>query len=454
MSRISIVNKLWGIRGLDYFYGNNLKAGLAKDFLIEYLSNPYDPKYKKKYNIINYIIKIMRGQLLTFKELDELLCNSNYIMSMSDAEAYQFLVRMGILLDPNCISKIPKVRTVLSSKVKSFDDRLTLINRNTIANVDLLLTSIIEEGDLDELIRTKQVLINRDNIVLFDNILANSNLYSLDEFKKYAETGVVNASAVVDFVYNYYNKESNFEEKNRALDYLLEMANIEDKFNNDVNMIKFRKTGVSYRGFFYYAYVIASNPFYSEDFKNSLAQKLIDTANWKFMCAWLQFIESPLNVKMIDILLSFTPSVIVMMLLSVNAIYFEQATRNLMEKDKNVINAVISILCSEPNISDISRIDEILEVLFYVHPEYKISHDLIIKLIEAGSLYTYNFFKGEEFSEDERKHIYDYYICHECNLYLSLFGAFLHSGEKEKLLSSEEMEPLKEKILRERKKQD
>lgn len=398
-----------------------------KKFLTWYLNQEYS--LNAAYPLAVFSILSKSTTKLSVEEIDEMSIDSKMLNSISKEQVYSFFKSNGYLhmLD---LKNFPLLSTYLTSRIGDNEHLIDLLNRGVTMDEDYALRELAGTQDIKLVTSfSKRLTHSVDNENLARQVIASNN-YTLQEIKQYFLSTNTLKQTIVDCYATLYNNAQTVEEKKQIIASLLELIETQflqfsEKEDEEVN--------TTYEE---YAYIINHNKAWTNEMKNSLASKLNETNNHDFIYHWfISDVECDYNFDLIDTMSKKCPSICASLLASVGDKYVDYTYTKIAACSKDKMSEVIEDLCKEIDAVEVSRIDEILAIHYYKNYNFKLSKESALNLIYNGSKYTPKFIDEYELSAEERENILDYYQYNAG--FLALYGAYLHSGDRTKLLSKD-----------------
>lgn len=411
----------------EFILIGKLNAKDFKAFFKWYLNREYNTSNKEA--IFYYINIALYKNYFTPNEIEELTINSTCFETMPNDVVYYFL---SSSMQRFNIKNLTLLITYLTTKITDIDTLINLIKIGLL-DMDYALRKLTEVKDINKLITySKNIPSYSTSEELFVKIL-NSGFYSLSDIKKYIFETDLAVSIVVRNLPAFY-QNSSLAQQDLILDTLIEVASTPVK-RTSTNMCVDLETNKIMSGCEFYASEISNSSLWPEEMKNKLAQKLLASKNYNFIYYWLsRDVNCSYNYEIIDNLLKEDISVIIRTLAFINDCYLEYAMMKIV-KNKDLISKLLEIIYENQKLLfEISRIDNILSIVYHVHYNLKISKNNALSLILNGSVHTDRYMHEYEFNAEERDSILKRFMFKPA--FMGIYGAFLYTGDKTKLLDN------------------
>lgn len=444
MNILRLLFKIKNVKIINFYekvlgcFSRKLTDEEVKEFIKLYLNLNYT-KEKYGFAIIDYLNAAYDREVFSDEELDELLLNSRYFKTLPDELVCKFMKKFGFCSVIQG-SMVPRFISFMTSRVVDVKELIDLINSTSIVDFSTAKQMLINQRDINVLIEAeRKVGFVADKLALGEDII-KSGLYSFADFIKYCEYVNPSIDYLIEWLREYYNLTEDKRLKNQILDKLLRFAVSEDVFPNPDNRIINLKHHKKIEGYDYYTYEIERNGKFSEEMKTALIKKITRSHDKRLMWAWLSYVKAQDNKIMIDRLLECSSDTIVLTLSCLKSEDFEYALKTLIERNGRKIDLVLAKLEEYIDSFTTEKIDEVITILINIKPDYQVSRQLAIELIKMHSRYTLALFRMFDFTTEEREAIYETYKSQGAEDSCAIYGAYLLSGKREKLLNAEDNE--------------
>lgn len=425
---ISRIEKLILQNNGEYFLRLNKKE--FTKFLNWYFSQEYQST-KEHQNAPFKCIELATNALDN-EDIDEQAISSKLFTSIPEERIYSFF-KTGCYYPVLDIKTFPLLQTYLTSRITDDQNLINLLNRSISIDADYAYRKLAEE-ELKQIIRYFNSLMHgedRKNFTL--QIFRN---HSLEDLKIFFESIDCPIYIIVEGFTQNYNNEPSQEVKSQILDTLISLFGSSTSPTQEETSIEENYYHKTYEE---YARNIAANKNVTEEMKNQLAQKLLKDKNYDFIYYWFTSdIECAYNYQIIAAMTKEDADICTKLLMSINDKYLEHAFIKIINQGKEKVAQVIHEICEKIEFFEISRVDKILAMVYFKDYNFQISKEDALSLILAGSIYIPKFINDFEFAENEREMILASF--ENSPDLLSLYGAYLHSGFKDKLLPKSENE--------------
>ncbi len=215
----------------------------------------------------------------------------------------------------------------------------------------------------------------------------------------------------------------------------------ESKKTYTTNQLIDIKNHETLEGYSYFAYAIGKSESLSKETKNKLAMKIYETGDTVFVFEWLNKVDCDYNYTMIEGLLLKESIIIFNMLVYLDSTeLLTYALDHLLLCEMPKIKEVLHMLWQGSDNLPIFKIEMVLDKLFAKYPGYKLEKDEVISLICAGTKYTELFLKSYELNAEDRGTILGVYIENNETELLVVYGSYLMTGDKSKLVNGEALD--------------
>lgn len=423
----------------DISYLDKLKKPKLKEFIELYLQKDFRAK-KDGLEIVNYIKKAYERKAFSESELDQLLVQAKYFETMPD-DMVELLIKKFEFCSGIPAKDIPNFVSKLTSRINDSKVLMELMVGYCYVDFTLAKRMLVNTGDIDTVIKAERYggAAARDKIALGLELI-QSGLYSLKQFERYCQEANPSINFIVDWIREYYILEQDENNKNRILDLLISLATVEENFPQADNKIFDLRNNKKIVGYDYYMRALANNEKYDEEIKSALIKKMIETKNYKLMCSWLNFVEAKDNKLLVEELMGYGANVGALTLNSLRGDLLDYALGILGQKDRVFIDQVMAAIINYSNCFSVSKLDKIVEFLTFIRPDYRFQKEFMIMLVNKRSRYTLAIFRMYDFTQEEREAIYTSFKDSGMDDCCTIYGAYLMSGDKNKLLNAQENE--------------
>lgn len=431
--------KLLGINFADSYLSDNntfynffQKVGKeeAREFIIWYLSKPYNRS--NKYTFL-YVNEIMVRGLLDSDEVDEILISSTYM------DTIPVPVLTSMILEYACpLEFLPKFIQFISAKIVNYDNKeflRTILESGRVNFMvkDACIERTIKVSSIDEAIESLRCY-NYESKIQVDKRVMDSDKYSLDDIKKFCVAGDNSTTNIVEWFGILLEKSDSDYKKNETINALIEVAEAVSSKVSETNKLIDVRNGHVIEGYEYFAREISKSPKYTQDIKNKIAEKILVTGNTLFMLPWISYVESNKTCDMIDYLVNFSVDMAVRVLAFVPTNLLVYAVRKVTDKGPDYTTKVMDTVLGQISSCPIDTIDSILVNVCESYPKFKISRENALLLIKAGSIYTTSLLHSHSFNSEERLDILNTYNENGRGDLVAIYSSYLISGDTTKIV--------------------
>ncbi|MBE6154095.1 MAG: hypothetical protein E7163_00760 [Firmicutes bacterium] len=416
---LKLLLKIEGTKGVDAFLNNNydylygLNAEKLKKFFISYLNTPFDCSKKQYFEIYRYI----KSRPIID---DEILTNSIYFKTMPNELVIDALKEIQIISGfyQNFINGlIKRIRVEDKDRIKKIPSLIIAENNEAICN------KLIEFKDMDLIISLikENIITPRD---ISDKLTKN---FSVEEYKKIA----------LNFDYMF------------LMDDIMEDLYFQDKYDDILDLLfKYKKIHPEDEQVYWeFAYIFTDFIEIPEEFE----QAIIDTNDKELMYAWITNTKGSLKEDIIEKLMA-DKTYLIRMLMNLDKRYVLFIIDKIKENPEiyNIDN-LINIICSNANSENIERIDYLISCFRSYDLDSDFSKENSVLLISLNSRFSREIIGNSNFDELERKNILDSLNKSNRTDLLTIYGSYLISGDKAKLVEDEQIRKFNEPLERVRK---
>lgn len=436
---------------------SKLKGKKLRDFTVWYLNQKYNPKTEYKEMVFSIVDKARK--VFSLEELEEMVIDSRFLATKPNADIPYFFIfdndlkRRGNLLN---LDGMPLLQTYLTSRIDSNRKLIDLINTRSALDYDYAFRKLASADNINVMLEYDRLL-NKD-IRYYHFMLAKrmvlSNLYSFADIKKYFLETNNDAETIVNCFISLFEAKEQPSEKEQVIN---SFTAIIDEIQNRIESGEETDllTGEYLPGYEECAFAIFKSSV-SLDMINELVKKLLQDKKYYFINElFLNGIESDYDYDVLDALMLEDKNIIKDTLSSISDKYLEYALTKLLDRDRSFINDVIEFICDDYNnlymLYDAERIDRTLEFIYFRYYDFKISKESAISLIKIGSKHIPKFMGEYDFTEDERKDIYESYKWKDSD-FERVYGLYLVNGDRKYLLSEKDAKEEFAKLKARRKK--
>lgn len=424
---ISRIEKLILQNNGEYFLRLNKKE--FTKFLNWYFSQEYQSA--KEHQSAPFKCLELATNTLDNEDIDEQAISSKFFTSIPEERIYSFF-KTGCYYPVLDLKTFPLLQTYLTSRITDNQNLINLLNRSISIDADYAYRKLAEE-ELKQLIKYFISLMHREDRDNFAfQIFKN---HSLEDLKKFFENVDCPIYIIVEGFTRNYNNEPSQEVKSQILDTLISLFGLSSSptLETPIEENYYHKTYEEY------ARNISANKNVTEKMKNQLAQKLLKDKNYDFIYYWFTSdIECAYNYQIIATMTKEDANICTRLLMAINDKYLEHAFMKIENQGKEKVAQVIREICEKLEFFEISRVDKILAMVYFKDYNFQISKESAFNLVLAGSIHIPRFINDFEYAENEREMILASF--ENSPDLLSLYGAYLHSGSKDKLLPKSENE--------------
>lgn len=422
----------------DISYLDKLKKPKLKEFIELYLQKDFRNK-KDGLEIVNYLKKAFERKVFSASELDQLLVQAKYFETMPN-DMVELLIKKFEFCSGIPAKDIPNFVSKMTSRINDSKILIELMVSYCYVDFTLAKRMLVNTGDIDTLIKAERYGGNAHDKIALGLELIQSGLYSLKQFERYCQETNPSIYFIVDWIGEYYTLEQDENNKKKILDLLISLATVEENFLQDDNRIFDLRNNKKIVGYDYYMRELANNEKYSEEIKSALIKKMMEAKNYKLMCSWLNFVVAKDNKMLVEELMTYSPNIVALVLNSLSGDLLDYALGILGQKDRAFIDQVMVAIIEYSNCFSVSKLDKIVEVLTYIRPDYRFQKQFGIMLVNKRSRYTLAIFRMYNFTQEEREKIYISFKDNGMDECCTIYGAYLMSGDKNKLLNAQESE--------------
>lgn len=416
-----LVYQLEGVKGLNEVIKSSPRISMsnkdAKNFLKVYLDRPFDSSAEEPFLIFDFLDDFTSGKngYEHYKLCESLMIGSKYFETMPLEKVVEALDSFAFVttwafdteeFSTYLISKITDSKILLGYSFRyianlyecysdfGFEDKILGLG----VDYAISLSEELEYSDSRELLSFyKSHVLLKEFVTLcqkgdfsvkdiFDNVLHNYDTSELDTLFDIIINKVELKNAVID------------TRRKRTI-------SVFEQFLDELN----RREKIT------------------EQHKNYLAEKLLETKNYPRMLDWLANIDCEANKKLIDELVGKVPDFT--LLFNVSKKYAPYAVGKILQYgnigqfDFQTGDTLFSC-----DYGDIEKIDIILDALYELKPDIKFSKDIVIKLLKNGVNKFATLINTYELTDVERLDILQ--SLKEINSdWLIIYGAYLVSGD-------------------------
>lgn len=385
-----------------------------REFFKSYLAYDFEPG-KTQFDILSFLAD---KTIFSNEEADDLLVHSNYFRMMPDVLIYPLLMKLEDGHYP-----YPEFSKYL---IKRLNNPLELALLSSKYESSQLAKQLVQSCDIDNLINV-YVSLNDS----FRNAYLNreiANYYSLKDIQRYCLETKIGVLEILN-IFSYLLKR---EEKVQVIDTMVEVVL---KKNHILGRVK----GQERTPFeIFYGYV---NTYFLEDI-DTVALSVLKSDNTVLMYQWVLNTKSKHNTDIVDRLIMMKDYLFIGYL---TGEYLEYAIKKMIADNK--LLEFVDRICMMATVYEVNQLDLVIDSIYRLNPGFELSRKQALEVIKAGSKYALKMLEKYDFEQEERDEIYRFYkrIGSELG---NLFGAYLISGEKNKLLSEEQMKKVREKNVK------